>query len=277
MLQREKILILVKTYPTPSTKYVETVCTAGIREDGSWVRIFPVPYRSFEEYQRYKKYQWIECSVFKSEKDERPESYHIASLQTMSKGEILPTKDGWMARREKVLGKAKIYTRKSELLKLSNENTASLAVFKPMSVRLLCEKAEPEEINPGKLSRIQRQLKQLDLFEENSWRQDFKLVEPIPYDFKYEITDADGEVFQHKILDWELGALFLGQRLKKGVEAAKCDVINQYGKRFLDPKKELYLYMGTMYKFQKWKVQNPWTIIGVAPFPKLDVVQPNLF
>ena len=30
----ERILILVKTYPTLSRKYGETVCTAGVREDG---------------------------------------------------------------------------------------------------------------------------------------------------------------------------------------------------------------------------------------------------
>ena len=55
---REKILILVKTYPTPSTKYIETVCTAGIREDGSWIRIFPIPFRTLDDYQKYRKYQW---------------------------------------------------------------------------------------------------------------------------------------------------------------------------------------------------------------------------
>ena len=71
---KEKILVLVKTYPTKSNKYVETVCTAGIREDGSWVRIFPIPFRRLEDYQRFKKYQWIECTLYKSEKDKRPES-----------------------------------------------------------------------------------------------------------------------------------------------------------------------------------------------------------
>src|SRR5438552_18797925 len=30
----ERILITVKTYPTLSRKYGETVCTAGVREDG---------------------------------------------------------------------------------------------------------------------------------------------------------------------------------------------------------------------------------------------------
>jgi len=34
-MARERILITVKTYPTLSRKHGETVCTAGIREDGS--------------------------------------------------------------------------------------------------------------------------------------------------------------------------------------------------------------------------------------------------
>jgi hypothetical protein len=36
-MARERILITVKTYPTLSRKYGETVCTACVREDGSWV------------------------------------------------------------------------------------------------------------------------------------------------------------------------------------------------------------------------------------------------
>jgi hypothetical protein len=36
----EQILIVAKTYPTPSTKHDETVCTAGLRKNGSWIRIY---------------------------------------------------------------------------------------------------------------------------------------------------------------------------------------------------------------------------------------------
>jgi hypothetical protein len=46
---REKILITVKTYPVISKKYQETVCTAGLREDGSWVRLYPVPFRTMAD------------------------------------------------------------------------------------------------------------------------------------------------------------------------------------------------------------------------------------
>ena len=34
---RMNVLITVKTYPTISVKYDELVCTAGFREDGSWI------------------------------------------------------------------------------------------------------------------------------------------------------------------------------------------------------------------------------------------------
>ena len=44
-MEREKVLITVKTYPTLSRKHGELVCTAGVREDGSWVRLYPIPFR----------------------------------------------------------------------------------------------------------------------------------------------------------------------------------------------------------------------------------------
>ena len=38
-----KVLITVTTYPLPSRSYDELVCTAGITEEGNWIRIYPVP------------------------------------------------------------------------------------------------------------------------------------------------------------------------------------------------------------------------------------------
>ena len=38
----ERVLITVMTYPHPSTKYDEVVCTAGISAQGEWVRLYPV-------------------------------------------------------------------------------------------------------------------------------------------------------------------------------------------------------------------------------------------
>ncbi len=38
-----------KTYPNLSSKYKETVCTAGINEYGEWVRIYLIPYISLKK------------------------------------------------------------------------------------------------------------------------------------------------------------------------------------------------------------------------------------
>ena len=47
-----KVLISVKTYPTLSEKYDELVCTAGFLEDGSWIRIYPIPLLDFCQISR---------------------------------------------------------------------------------------------------------------------------------------------------------------------------------------------------------------------------------
>lgn len=274
---KEKILILVKTYPHKSNKYIETVCTAGIREDGSWVRLFPVPYRLYTNDQQYGKYQWVECSYYKA-KDPRPESCHIDIDQQLVLGDKIGTQDNWELRRRAVLDKAKILTKFSELKQLVNENSGSLAVFHPTSVKLKCERAKIDEGDEGE-GTASPEMVQLDLFHEKEWRSDFKRVDQIPYDFKYEIVDADGAKATHKILDWELGTLFYWEKKRLGSEElARDSVKSKYGVEFLNTRKiDLYLYMGTMLQFQNRHMPNPWTIIGVAPFPKVTHRPQDLF
>ena len=48
----ERILILAKTYPSPSAQFVETSCVAGIAQSGAMRRLFPVPFRMVEDGQR---------------------------------------------------------------------------------------------------------------------------------------------------------------------------------------------------------------------------------
>lgn len=269
--KKEKILILVKTYPHSSKKYIETVCTAGIRPDGSWVRIFPVPYRLYTDDQQFGKYQWIECTAYKAN-DPRPESHHIDIDQQLTLGDKIGTQEKWARRRRAILEKVRVYTRFSELRELVEKNQGSLAVFRPSAIKLKCETARDDSEVPETIS---QEVAQLDLFHEKDWRSDFKHVEVVPYDFRYEIVDADGMKATHKILDWELGTLFYGEKKRLGSEErARDSVKNKYGVEFLNTDKvDLHLYMGTMLQFQQRKMPNPWTIIGVAPFPKVDAIQ----
>ena len=75
MSERKRILITVKTYPTLSYEYDELVCTAGVLEDGSWIRLSPIPFRRMDYEKQFKKYQWIEIDVSKRREDMRPESF----------------------------------------------------------------------------------------------------------------------------------------------------------------------------------------------------------
>jgi hypothetical protein len=54
MVEGERMLITVRTYPDLSTKHIETVCTAGVTASGQWRRLYPVPLRCLPEMQRYR-------------------------------------------------------------------------------------------------------------------------------------------------------------------------------------------------------------------------------
>lgn len=73
--EKKKVYIVVKTYPSISEKYSELVCTAGVMEDGTWIRLYPIPYRQLKDEQKYQKYTWIEVDAARNLSDFRRESY----------------------------------------------------------------------------------------------------------------------------------------------------------------------------------------------------------
>lgn len=73
-----QVMITVKTYPTPSDRYGETVCVAGVRLDRptlEWVRLYPMKFRLVDYEQQFKKYEIVEIPVKpQGAADPRPES-----------------------------------------------------------------------------------------------------------------------------------------------------------------------------------------------------------
>lgn len=49
-----KVLTTVKTYPIPSTKYDELVCTTLVREEREIVRLYPINLRDLSDEQHYQ-------------------------------------------------------------------------------------------------------------------------------------------------------------------------------------------------------------------------------
>ena len=98
--QTERVLMIVKTYPTPSTKYGELVCTAGIRlRDGQWVRIYPFPFRTVERGYQFAKWDVLEMPLRKASGDPRPESYNLIDLNSIRHVETIKTGDLYWSRR----------------------------------------------------------------------------------------------------------------------------------------------------------------------------------
>lgn len=105
--EKLKVLITVKTYPIPSKKYNELVCTAGVRENGELVRLYPINFRDLPYSQQYTKYQWIEVVAEKhAGPDKRKESYKPDVKTIKMLGEPIPTDHGdWSERAKYVLKK----------------------------------------------------------------------------------------------------------------------------------------------------------------------------
>ena len=90
LIRTERILILAKTYPSPSAQYIETSCVAGITERGEMRRLYPIPFRLIEDQQQFRKWQWVEMRVEKATHDHRPESHRV-DIASMSCGVQLST------------------------------------------------------------------------------------------------------------------------------------------------------------------------------------------
>ncbi|MDY0001548.1 MAG: hypothetical protein RBU30_09660 [Polyangia bacterium] len=266
---KQRILITVKTYPTLSKKYGETVCTAGLREDGSWVRIYPVPFRLLEKWAQYRRYDWLECQLVKNTSDPRPESYRPAAGTDLVPAGHVGTDDQWRERRRIVLGCAQVYNRMDELIENAKANEASLAVFKPAKVTDFVWEADEREWDPQKLRQMRSQYNQYDLFDDNSWRETFRVVNKLPYNFSYKFEDATGKPRKLQILDWEVGALYWN--CLRGAKGNEPEALAKVRQRYFDDftTKDLHFYLGTT---QEWhqRSPNPWVIIGVLPIPPVS-------
>jgi hypothetical protein len=258
-----KVLITVKTYPTISTKYEELVCTAGFREDGSWIRIYPVQYRKKAYDEQYRKYQWVEIDLVKNTSDFRPESYRPVSHDSEIKiiGGIDADGGSWDERRKYVLNKiAEAKAKKS---------CTSLAVFKPSEILDLKITPCAREWSKKQLATFQ----QISLFGSINVEKPV-VIKKLPYKFSYVFKDDAGKQATLMIEDWELGQLYwncLKRHEGHDAEAKACaDVKNKYLNDFAK-QKDIYFYLGTIKK-NHFVARNPFLIIGTfhPKFPKIN-------
>lgn len=266
-MTRTRILITVKTYPTLSRKYGETVCTAGLREGGTWIRLYPVPFRRLEQEERYRVFDWVECQIRRNPSDPRPETHRPLDPRELTAVAHVGTTDRWRERRRIVLETARVYDRLGELIAGAKANEISLAVFRPSRiVDFVWEEDETRSWDRGKLEQMRALTNQFDLFDDNTWRKTFEVIPKLPYNLSYQFDDADGRSSKLQILEWQAGALYWNcLRSCDGDESAALAKVKQ---KYLDEfcKTDLHFFLGTTQQFH-FVAPNPWVIVGVFPIP----------
>ncbi len=264
-MPKRKILITVKTYPSISSKYDELVCTAGIDEEGNWVRIYPIPFRKLDYNNQYQKYNWIEMDLVRNTSDFRLESYrpvNIDSDDIITFHGKIGTENNWEKRKKIVL--KNIYTDLDLLIseaKTKGKYT-SLAIFKPTKfIDFIYEPCSREWSNKQKAALLQGKL-----FDE---KRNFEVVRKLPYKFSFVFSDVNGKKSTLMNEDWELGALYWNCLERKGGnEKAACeDVRKKYWDDFAKTK-DLYFFLGTT-KVHHLRAPNPFIIIGTF-HPKVE-------
>jgi hypothetical protein len=276
--EKKRIYIVVKTYPTISDKYAELVCTAGILEDGSWIRLYPIPFRKLDIEQKYPKYTWINIEVKRNLDDFRKETYRPCDLNTIVVEPMKSKKPNWDERRRIIFKNKKIYTNLQELIDKAKSDKTSLAVFKPAKLCEFIIKPTEREWSPIKLEHLRQLSQQMNLFQTpEEIKKDFKVVKKVPYKFSYRFLDDSGKQSTLMIEDWEIGMLYFHclERANYDESIATEKVRKKYFDEFIE--KDLYFFLGTT-KRHHYLSRNPFIIIGVFYPPKQSPYQQiNLF
>lgn len=272
-MTKHKILITVTTYPLPSRSYDELVCTAGVLENGQWIRIYPVPLqfligsRKNGKLETFK-YNWIELELKKRSDDFRPESHSPTSkgFQDMVVHGAIDTKNNWAERKKYCL--TNVYTNLTKLIADSEApKNVSLATFKPSEFTGF----EIEEDEREWKKEWREQLNQLQMtFDENEQPAQRKLIDKLPYKFFYRFKDDEGKPSRLMIEDWEIGALYWNcLRASEGDEGKALEKVREkYQNKFLNHN-DIYLFLGTTKEWHTRRAKNPFVIIGIF-YPQIE-------
>jgi hypothetical protein len=257
-----KILILCKTYPSPSSNYTETSCVAGLEENGNLIRIYPMPFRLVDDDKQFKKWQWVSARIEKSKKDHRKESHKIFVDTINCDAAPLSTKNNW-AERTLELSKIVVHEDFRELESSRVNSGTTLSLLRPAKILGLdITPTASSEWTKSEMDKLLHLQHQADLFDDTDAKK-IATLKKLPFDFHYRYECHTGGVtneYRHKIVDWEIGALY-------------WNVVRSHGQNwerpFRDmievklPSADLQFLMGTIHRFP-----DQWLIVSLIYPPR---------
>lgn len=283
-VRNEQVLMIVKTYPTPSERYGELVCTAGIRlRDNQWIRIYPYPFRQLKTEYRFRKYDVIEAPIIRADNDPRPDSYRLHDPKQVKQiKHIASDQKFWTQRMQYIrpTAVASVEAFKQQMIVLDEDNVKQwrrsiLPVpVKSGSAKLDYEYngAEWDKKDANKLGKA-KDFVENNLFPSEEMVRYFQILERVPYRFKLSFEDLTGQRYRLTILDWEIPQLYFNVRQKESDDAALEKVRFKIEEKIFSERNEVFLILGSIH--HRYKNPNSIAIDGFI-YPKKNA-QPSLF
>jgi len=245
-------VVIIKAAPQVGQRHGETVCCAGIDlQEGHWLRLYPVSFRTLEEGQKFGRWNRIKFKWRKAQDDRRTESRRVDHNSIRIVGKVRKSE------RQGFLG-GKIVT------SLEHERDAgkSLALLKAKILEFKIDKKPDAEL-VREIKRFKALHEQKNLFNTKP----IIPYQPCPYQFKYRYESDDGRR-EGTCQDWEIEATFFRWSKLHGEERALADMQRVFGEEY--PQKGMLLAMGTHSQYP-----DTWLINGVIRLD--DVEQMALF
>ncbi|WP_293856550.1 hypothetical protein [Sphingomonas sp. SCN 67-18] len=231
-------------------------------ENGSLIRLFPVPFRLIRDGQQFKKWQWISAQIYRANDDRRPESHKIYVDTIQLEGPPLSPKRNWEARRRE-LNKLRVFSGFVPLDQSRESEETTLGLVRPSKIAGLdITPVDSPDWTADELKKLVQRQQQGGLFDDEDAGA-IRTLRKLPFAFHYRYEcEVDGEVHthRHKIADWEAGALFWNCRQQHGDnwEAPFREKLEQKL-----PAADLMFLMGTIHRFP-----DQWLIVSLVYPPR---------
>ena len=222
-----------------------------------------MPFRLIEAGKQFNKWQWIEARIRKSNDDRRPESHRIYVDTIECDEKPLSTKNHWQERWPWI-DRLRVFPTFADIEARRLATSESLALLRPKRIlNLEVRPARHADWTDDERAKLLQEQLQGNLFARAEAEQQVRELRKIPFDFYYTYVcdTAAGEVErQHKIVDWEAGALYWNCRRSHG------DRWEQPFRAKLEAdllETDLMFLMGNIHRFQ-----DQWLIVSLIYPPR---------
>lgn len=190
----------MKALPQPSARYGETVCCAGVTQQGLWKRLYPIRFRHLSGESSFGRWDQVSFKYSKPVRDKRVESCHVYEDTIEILGQF-PQKERARAFNPLIVSSVAEASRRGQ----------SLALIRPEETRFIFKRKSNSGLAEERIA-YSKAARQGLLFDK-----ELDQLEPSPYEFRFKFRDAEAE-HTYANGDWEAHAMFY-----RGTRSGKSD------------------------------------------------------